>query len=151
MPCGTLYTCRSDTPILGSRHVLLYPLDTVPTEKTHGSEYSPLETEGCKRNLYKEHENEEDEDFKEDTSEINNTNESKLSKNKTEVSLISRLAAKFFSFKLIQVIIFSINTYEQDMIAVDNKNTDGIIVTIYLCYHCWGRIIVYPYFIWLNV
>ena len=30
LPCGTLSTCLSDTPILGSGHVLLYPLDTVP-------------------------------------------------------------------------------------------------------------------------
>ena len=28
---GTLSTCRSDTPILGSGHVWFYPLDTVPT------------------------------------------------------------------------------------------------------------------------
>ena len=32
MPRGTLSTCRSDTPILGSGHVRLYPLDTVPTK-----------------------------------------------------------------------------------------------------------------------
>ena len=31
LPHGTLSTCLSDTPILGSGHVLLYPLDTVPT------------------------------------------------------------------------------------------------------------------------
>ena len=31
LPHGTLSTCRSDTPILGSGHVRLYPLDTVPT------------------------------------------------------------------------------------------------------------------------
>ena len=31
LPRGTLSTCRSDTPILGSGHVRLYPLDTVPT------------------------------------------------------------------------------------------------------------------------
>ena len=29
--------------------------------------------------------------------------------------------------------------------------TDGIIVIICLCYHCWEEIIVYPYFIWLNI
>ena len=28
---GTLSTCLSDTPIMGSGHVLLYTLDTVPT------------------------------------------------------------------------------------------------------------------------
>ena len=31
LPRGTLSICRSDTPILGSGHVRLYPLDTVPT------------------------------------------------------------------------------------------------------------------------
>ena len=31
MPRGTLSTCLRDTPILGSGHVWLYPLDTVPT------------------------------------------------------------------------------------------------------------------------
>ena len=32
LPHGTLSTCRSDTPILGSGHVRLYPLDTVTTK-----------------------------------------------------------------------------------------------------------------------
>ena len=41
------------------------------------------------RNLAKEHENEEDEEFKEDTSEINDTNEPKTSKSKTEEAVIS--------------------------------------------------------------
>ena len=31
LPRGTLSTCRSDTPILGSGNMRLYPLDTVPT------------------------------------------------------------------------------------------------------------------------
>ena len=31
LPRETLSTCRSDTPILGSGHVRLYLLDTVPT------------------------------------------------------------------------------------------------------------------------
>ena len=31
LPRGTLSKCRGDTPILGSGHVRLYPLDTVPT------------------------------------------------------------------------------------------------------------------------
>ena len=52
-------------------------------EKTRGSDDSPSETGGCVRNLAKEHEYEEDEEFKEDNSEINDTNESKLSKDKT--------------------------------------------------------------------
>ena len=30
-PRGNLSTCLSDTPVLGSGQVLLYPLDTVPT------------------------------------------------------------------------------------------------------------------------
>ena len=34
LPSGTLSTCLSDTPILGSGHVLLYPLDTVPAHIT---------------------------------------------------------------------------------------------------------------------
>ena len=51
-------------------------------QKTHGSDDSPSETDGCVRNLVKKHESQEDEEFKEYTSEINNTNESKLSKNK---------------------------------------------------------------------
>ena len=43
------------------------------------------------------------------------------------------------------------------MISVGNDNKKlktkkfGIIVIICLCYHCWGKIIVYPYLIWLNV
>ena len=31
LPRGNLSTCRSDTPILGSGHMRLYPLYTVPT------------------------------------------------------------------------------------------------------------------------
>ena len=74
------------------------------------------------QNLPKEHENQEDKEFKEDTSEINDTNESKLSKYKTEEALISSLLANIFSLKVTQAVIFSINTYKQDMIAVGNKN-----------------------------
>ena len=33
LPCGTLSTCSSEIPILGSGHVWLYPLDTVPTKR----------------------------------------------------------------------------------------------------------------------
>ena len=62
------------------RHTVDYKGYT--NDKTHGSNYSPSETEGYKKNLSKEHENEEDEEFKENTSEINDTHESKLSKNK---------------------------------------------------------------------
>ena len=52
-------------------------------EKTHGSDDSPSETDGCVRNLSKEHENEEDEEFKEDNFEINDTNEPRISKDET--------------------------------------------------------------------
>ena len=70
---------------------------------------------------------------------------------------MSSLLAKTISLKVIQAVILFINTYEQDMIAVENENqkmktkTDGIIFIICLFYHCWGIIIVYPYFIWINV
>ena len=63
------------------------------------------------RNLAREHENEENEEFKDDTSEINDTNESKLSKDKTKEALISSMLAKKISLKVIQAVIFSINTY----------------------------------------
>ena len=49
LPRGTLSTCRSDTPILGSGYVRLYPLDTVPTHPrralvfaAHGSAHGEL-------------------------------------------------------------------------------------------------------------
>ena len=45
-------------------------------------------------NLAKEHENEEYEEFIEDTSEINYTNESKISTGITEEYIISSLLAK---------------------------------------------------------
>ena len=68
------------------------------------------------------------------------------------------MLTKTFSLKVTQLVIFSINTYGQDMISGGNENkkklktkTNGIIVIICLCYHCWGQIIVYSYFIWLNV
>ena len=35
LPCGTLSICLSDTHIMGSGHVLLYPLDTVPTRSNY--------------------------------------------------------------------------------------------------------------------
>ena len=46
------------------------------------------------RNLAEEYVNEEDEEFKDDTSEINDTNKSKISKGKTEEYVISSLLAK---------------------------------------------------------
>ena len=53
---------------------------------------------------------EEDWEFKEDTSEINDVNESKISKGKKEEALISSLLAKTFSLKVPQTVIFSVNT-----------------------------------------
>ena len=88
---------------------------------------------------------------------MNDANESKLSKYKTEEYLISSLLAKNFSLKLIQAVNFSINTYKKDMIEFGNENkkikenTDGIIVIICLCCNCLGKVIVYPYFLWLKV
>ena len=90
-------------------HKVDYKGDT--SENTHGSDDSPSETDGCVRNLAEEHENEEDEEFKEDTSKINDTNESKMSKDKTEEALIISLLAKHFSLKVIQSVIFSIDTH----------------------------------------
>ena len=52
-------------------------------EKTYGSDDSPSETNCCVINMAKEHENEEDKEFKEDTSKINDTNGSKISRIKT--------------------------------------------------------------------
>ena len=72
--------------------------------------------------LAKEHENEEDEEFKEDNSGINDNNKSTLSQDKTKEAFISSLSAKNFMLKVTQAVIFSINTYRQDMIAVGNKN-----------------------------
>ena len=63
------------------------------------------------RNLAKEHKNEEYEEFKEDTPEINDNNKSETSKDKTKESLISSILAKNVSLKVTQVVIFYINTY----------------------------------------
>ena len=57
-------------------HKVDYEGDT--NDKNHGSNNSLSETDGCVRNLDKEHGNEEDEQFKEDTSKISDTNESNL-------------------------------------------------------------------------
>ena len=73
------------------------------------------------RKLSRQHGNEEDEELKEDTSEINDTNESKLEKDKTEEALIRSLLDKYVLPKIIKEFIFYINTYEQDMIEVGNK------------------------------
>ena len=42
-------------------------------ENTCGQDDSPSETDDCVGNVYKEHDNEEDEEFKVDASVINNT------------------------------------------------------------------------------
>ena len=65
-------------------------------EKTRGSNDSWSETDDCVRNLVQEDENVEYEYFKEDTSETNDTNESKLGKIKTEEALITSVLAKTF-------------------------------------------------------
>ena len=88
---------------------------------------------------------------------ISDTNESEISKGKTEEALISSLLEKTFYLKVTQTFVVSINTYKQGMIAVGNekkkirKYADGIIVITCLCYDCWKKIIVNPYFIRLNV
>ena len=74
------------------------------------------------RNLSKCHEDEEYEELKEDTSNINDNNESKLSKDKTKEALIRSLLEKYLSLKVTQAVIFSINTYKQYMISVGNEN-----------------------------
>ena len=86
---------------------------------------------------------------------INYTNESKTIKDKKEEALINRLLAINFSLKVIQAVIFPINTYKQEIIAVRSEKEiktkkDGIFVIKCLCYHCWGTIIVYRYYIRLK-
>ena len=89
--------------------------------------------------------------------EINDSIKSKISKGITEGDVIISLLAKNLSLKVIKAVILSIETYKQDILSVGKHNkkiqskTNGIIVIICLCYHCWGLITVYPYFIWLKV
>ena len=52
---------------------------------------------------------------------INNTNESKISIDKKEEAFINRLLAIHLLPKVNQELIFFINTYEQDMIAVGDE------------------------------
>ena len=54
---------------------------------------------------------------------MDDNNEPKISKNKTEEALISSLVAKNFA-QIYPISHFSINTYEQDMIAVENDRTN---------------------------
>ena len=53
---------------------------------------------------------------------MNITNESKISKDKKEEALINCLLAINLSLKVIQAVIFSLNTYEKEMIEVGNNN-----------------------------
>ena len=80
------------------------------------------ETDDCARNLDKEHENEYNKEFKEYTSLINDTNESEISKDKTEEALIIRLSYKNVLLKVIQAFIFCNNKYDEYMIAVGIEN-----------------------------
>ena len=86
------------------------------------SDDSPTETDDCLRNLYKVHENEDDEEFKEDTSVINTPNESQIIKEKKEEVLINRMLAINFLLKFIQAVIFSMNTYEKEILSVGNED-----------------------------
>ena len=74
----------------------------------------------------KEHEHKEYEYFKEGNSDMNNTNESKVSKGKTKEALIISLLSKEISLKVTKGVILSINTYKQDMIEVGNKGKKKI-------------------------
>ena len=49
-------------------------------KKTRGSNDSPRETDVCARNMGKEHENEEDDEFSENTPEINDSINQKIVK-----------------------------------------------------------------------
>ena len=74
------------------------------------------------RNPDKEHRNEEDEEYSENTPEINDSIKSKGSKGITEEDVIISLLAKTFSLKVIKAVILSIETYKQDMIEVGSEN-----------------------------
>ena len=74
-------------------------------EKTRGSYDSPSETHGFPRNLDEEHENEEDEEFSENTSEINDSIKLKISKGITEEDVIISLLDKKILLKVIKAVI----------------------------------------------
>ena len=105
-------------------------------EKTHGYDDSLSEIDGCTGNLAEDHENEEDGEFSENTSEINDSNKSKISKRIKEEYIIISLLDKNFSPKVTQAVIFPIDTYGQDILSVGNEKkkfhskTNGIIVII---------------------
>ena len=121
---------RKETP-QSIQNKVDYKGDT--NEKTCGSDDSTSETNGCVINLSKAHENKEDEEFKENTSEKNYTNESKISKCKPEEDFISILLAKNVPLKVIQAFIFSIDTYEQSIISVVNKKNTGKAYRVLSC------------------
>ena len=73
------------------------------------------------RNLSEEHENEEDEEFSENNSEIKDSNKSKISKGITEEDVIISMLAKKISLKVIKAVILSIDTYKQVILSVGNE------------------------------
>ena len=52
---------------------------------------------------------------------MNITNGSKICKDKTDEALINRLLAITFLLQVIKEVIYHMNTYKQDMIAVGNE------------------------------
>ena len=90
-------------------------------KETHVSNEYRSETDVCTRNLAKEHENEEDEEFSENNSEINDSIKSKISKGKTEEDVIISILENFLAQSNPRS-YFSIDTYEKDILSVGNKN-----------------------------
>ena len=90
--------------------------------RTRGCNDSPSETDGCASNLGKEHENEEDDEVIGNTPEIKDSIKSKINKVITEEDVIISLLAKHFLLKVIEAVILSIDTYEQDILSVGKKN-----------------------------
>ena len=85
------------------------------------------------------------------------TNELKLSALKKERALINRLLTINLPFKIIQSIIIYLHSREKKTIEIGNKNKktkkriDGITVIILQYCHYWGIIIVYLYYMWIQV
>ena len=73
-----------------------------------------------------------------------------------EQAQIKQLLDKMFQIKVIQSVIRTVNTCEQKMIEFGKENKklitkiNGIIVTIFHYFHCWGLIVVYIYCICLG-
>ena len=87
-------------------------------EKTRDSqtrEYddSPSDTDGCARNLDDEHKNEEDDDYIDPSSFLNDIIEYKL-----EEDFINRLLSKNKSLKVIKAFMFNIDNHEKYILAV---------------------------------